>query len=69
VGVALDVRDMMFMNFDRDRLNPLNAASRETRFIEDFPTPPTEKKTVHNLALQLGFTFFPSAGTDEEETQ
>ena len=69
VGVALDVRDMIFMNFDRDRLNPLNAASRETRFIEDFPTPPTEKKTVHNLALQLGFTFFPSAGADEEDTQ
>ena len=69
VGVALDVRDLIFMNFDRDRLNPVGLAARETRFIEDFPTAPTPKKTVHNIALQLGFTFFPSLGSEEEESR
>ena len=67
IGISLDARDMIFMNYDRNRLNPLNAAARETRFIEDFPAAPSPKKTVHNLALQLGFTFVPMSG-DQEET-
>lgn len=60
IGVSVDVRDMIFLNYDRDRLNPVSLAARDTRFIEDFPAPPTEKKTVHNLAIQLGFSFVPS---------
>ena len=66
IGIALDVRDLIFMNYDRERLNPVNSAGRLARFIEDFPTPPENKKTVHNIALQLGFTFVPTLGSDEE---
>ena len=67
LGISLDVRDMIFMNYDRERLNPVRPEARDTRFIEDFPAPPENKKTVHNIALQVGFTFVPSAGTEEEE--
>lgn len=67
IGVSLDVRDLIFMNYDRERLNPVRPEARVTRFLEDFPTPPENKKTVHNLALQIGFTFVPRAGDEEEE--
>lgn len=67
IGVSFDVRDLIFMNYDRERLNPVRPEARVTRFLEDFPTPPANKKTVHNIALQLGFTFVPrAAGTGDE---
>jgi hypothetical protein len=67
VGVTLDVRDMIFMNYDRERLNPVRPAARLARFIEDFPTPPEEKSTVHNIMIQLGFSFVPTFGDDSAE--
>lgn len=62
VGITLDVRDMIFMNYDRERLNPVRPEARLARFIEDFPTPPEEKSTVHNIMIQLGFSFVPTFG-------
>ena len=67
VGVSLDVRDLIFMHYDRSRLNPVRPAARETRFIQDFPTAPAAKSTVHNLAFQIGFSFVPGADRDTPE--
>ena len=67
IGITLDARDMIFMNFDRARLNPVRPQAQLTRFIEDFPTPPASKKTVHNLAFQLGFSFVPAIGRPEDD--
>ena len=40
---------------------------RLARFIEDFPTPPEEKSTVHNIMIQLGFSFVPTFGDNSAE--
>ena len=66
LGMTLDVRDMIFMNYDRERLNPVRPEARLTRFLEDFPTPPEAKSTVHNLMFQIGFSFVPSSGDTGE---
>jgi hypothetical protein len=67
-GVLLDLRDHIFTNYRRDRLNPVNSAALNTRFFEDFPAPPASKETVHNFAFSLGFSFVPSTTTSAEGT-
>ena len=60
-GIRLDVRDQIFMNYDRRRLNPADARFQNTRFVEDLPAPPANKSTLHNLLFSVGFTFRPAA--------
>ena len=67
VGILLDVRDLIFTNFDRDRLNPLTAAGRNTRFLEDFPTPPAKKPTAHNAMISIGFSFIPGSSASASD--
>ena len=69
-GIQLDVRDMMFMNYDRSRLNPTQERFANTRFIEDFPRPPSSKDLVHNIVFSIGFSFTPNVGAgDDDETE
>ena len=73
-GFQLDVRDMIFTDFKRTRLNPTEPRFANLLFIEDLPQPPEAKSTVHNFQVSLGFTFRPQGqggtadvtGTDEE---
>lgn len=68
-GIRLDVRDEIYTDFDRDRLNPV-----EPRFFNDCtdhdqqlvvcfpelnPTPTEASSTLHNIRLTLGFEFTP----------
>jgi hypothetical protein len=65
-GIRLDVRDQIFMNYDRRRLNPADARFQNTRFVEDLPAPPANKSTLHNLMFSVGFTFRPAAAGEGE---
>lgn len=65
-AVVLDVRDMVFRNFNRQDLNPLAPAARNTRFLEDFPPSVKPKLHVGNILMQIGFTFVPTFGGAQE---
>jgi hypothetical protein len=67
-GIQLDVRDMIFTDYKRDRLNPTEARFTGIRFPEDVPVPPKAKEIVHNLMFSLGFSFRPGAGADDDRT-
>lgn len=63
-GVMLEVRDHIFTDYDRTRLNPTSTQFQNSRFVEDFPAPPAAKSTIHNLAFSLGFRYVPSRNDD-----
>ena len=66
-GVRLDARDMIYLGYDRDQLDP-----RDARYANCGPPPstvcfpgenadvPDEKSTIHNFRISLGFTYVPS---------
>jgi len=58
-GLNLEVRDHILLNYDRDRLNPVEPDKRDTVFLEHHPTPPAAKDQVHGLTLSVGFTYYP----------
>jgi hypothetical protein len=73
-GIVLEVRDLIFTKYQRERLRPSDARFAVIQFPEDFPTPPDTKETVHNIVFNIGFSFTPmgrgtSAGATEEERQ
>lgn len=58
-GLNVEVRDHILMNYDRDRLNPVEPDKRDTLFLEYHPKPPAAKDQVHGLTLSVGFTYYP----------
>ena len=64
VGVQLDAVDFLWKNWDRDVLNPTQAAYQNTVFPEDNPDGInwTKPSLIHNLRLAIGFTFTPASG-------
>lgn len=64
IGLRIELVDFMWSDWDRDALNPVAPAYRNTTFPEDNPTGITESKPglIHNLRLALGFSFTPSGG-------
>jgi len=64
IGVRVELADFMWSDWDRDALNPVDPAYRNTTFPEDNPAGITESKPglIHNLRLALGFSFTPSGG-------
>ena len=65
--VKADVRDMVFMNWDRDRLNPVQPNFQNTRIPAVNGYTPPEESTIHNWRFSLGFSFVPRSG-DEGST-
>lgn len=61
LGLRLEARDEIFTDFDREILNPVSSRFQSTRFPEAAGIPPVPKETVHNIALNLGFTYTPGA--------
>jgi hypothetical protein len=57
--VKADIRDMVFLNWDRDRLNPVAPNFQNVRIPAVNTTPPEEKSTIHNWRFALGFSFVP----------
>lgn len=58
-GFRVEVRDLVYADFDRDRFNLSDPLFRE----ENLPHPrlelPEKKDTIHNLRYTVGFTFVP----------
>ena len=66
-GLTVDLRDLIYTNYNRNRLNPTNSAALvNNRFVEDVPPPPAAKKTLHNIVFSVGFSFTPGIETDTE---
>jgi hypothetical protein len=63
-AIRLDVRDMVFFKYDRERLRPSDERFRNPRILEGLALPPTPKRTINNFMFSLGFTFTPR-GTDD----
>lgn len=61
-AIMLDVRDVIFTDFRRDRLGRVTSSSM--KFAEDLDIPPAAKSTLHNLALSIGFSFTPGVGPE-----
>ena len=65
-GIQLDVRDVIYMNFDRDVLNPVAERLRNCksdgacRFPEAERTDiPDKQDMIHNIRLSIGLTYIP----------
>ncbi|MBI4410375.1 MAG: outer membrane beta-barrel protein [Gemmatimonadetes bacterium] len=56
-GLRVDVRDVVFTDYDRDKLNPVQERFRSTVFLH--ARPPAAESTVHNLRAAIGFTYLP----------
>ena len=61
-GVTLDVRDLIFTDYNRARLNPTDGRFRNFQFPTEFQTAPAPKSTVHNFMISLGFMYAPRFG-------
>jgi opacity protein-like surface antigen len=70
-GVAIDLRDVVYNNWDREQLNPIRPEHRNCSVPGDpssqcrFPLAeaetPSAKSTIHNLRFAIGLTFIPGA--------
>ena len=65
-GIQLDVRDVIYMNFDRDVLNPVDDRLRNCksdgtcRFPDAERTDiPDKQDMIHNIRLSIGLTYVP----------
>jgi hypothetical protein len=59
-GLRFEIRDQVFTNFDRDRLNPVGPRFQPRRYPELIPPPVAAKSTIHNIALVAAFSFVPA---------
>lgn len=64
-AIQLDVRDLIYMDFDREELNPVRPAHRNRqpdgtiRFPGAEHDLPDATSTVHNIRVSLGFRYIP----------
>lgn len=56
-GIRLDVRDLVFTDFDREDLYPVDERFRTDIFL--VAEPPAAKSTIHNIRAAIGFTYVP----------
>lgn len=57
-GIRLDLRDLVFTDFNRDDLNPVDPRFQTDVFL--VPDPPAAKSTIHNIRATIGFTYVPA---------
>jgi energy-coupling factor transporter ATP-binding protein EcfA2 len=65
-GLQFDARDVIFTRYKHARLDPSDGRNPNIFFIEDFPTPPRPKSTVHNIMFSVGFRYVPGLRTEAE---
>lgn len=58
-AVQLEVQDVIFTNFRREDLNPVEPRFRPQRFPDVVPLQPEFDGTAHNLYVALSFSFTP----------
>jgi len=67
-GINLDVRDVVYTDFDRETLNPIRPDNRNRRPDGSIRFPAAERAstpdpqdTIHNIRFSLGFYYIPGA--------
>jgi hypothetical protein len=70
-GLSLDLRDVVYTNWDRSSLNPIREVhwncsvpgdpTSSCRFPDAETSTPDAKSTIHNLRFAIGLTFIPGA--------
>lgn len=63
-GFRVEIRDLVYPNWEREKLNVVDPALRDDRFPEQHRTPPSpecsmQSCTMHNIRLSLLFVFVP----------
>lgn len=58
-SVRLEVQDMIFVNYERNALNPVEPRFLPVRFPDVVPRQPDFDGTAHNIYFSLAFTFTP----------
>lgn len=58
-GLRLALVDMVYTNWEREKLNAVSPAYQTNLFPDLLPPPPDEKSTIHNFNFQIAFTFVP----------
>lgn len=61
-GITLEVRDFVFLDYDRDWFNLSDPLFAEPRFPQPGGEPPAKEDTIHNLRFTVGFSYIPGAG-------
>lgn len=61
-SVLLEVQDLIYTNFHRESLNPVEPRFRPTRFPDVVPFQPEFSGTAHNIYAAIAFTFTPGGG-------
>lgn len=61
-SVLLEVQDLIYPNFARNDLNPVEPRFRPVRFPDVVPLQPEFDGTAHNIYASISFTFTPGGG-------
>lgn len=61
-GIRLEVRDFIYTGYDREWFNLSDPLLGATNVPHPRPNPPEAKSTIHNIRVQLGFSFVPGGG-------
>jgi hypothetical protein len=61
-AVMLEVQDLVYLNFARESINPVEPRFRPTRFPDVVPYQPEFSGTAHNIYAAISFIFTPGGG-------
>jgi hypothetical protein len=61
-SITLEVQDLIYTNFDRESLNPVEPRFRPVRFPDVVPFQPAFSGTAHNIYGAISFIFTPGGG-------
>jgi len=61
-SVVLEVQDLIYTNFSRDALNPVEQRFRPIRFPDVVPVQPAFEGPAHNIYAAITFLFTPGGG-------
>lgn len=67
-GFRFEARDLVLLDYDRDRLDPTVGYTHDRTVRDALPPPDPAKSTIHNLQASLVFTYVPNRrGVTESE--
>jgi len=61
-AVMLEVQDLVYPNFSRESINPVEPRFRPVRFPDVIPIQPEFSGTAHNIYAAISFIFTPGGG-------
>jgi hypothetical protein len=61
-AVMLEVQDLVYLNYARESINPVEPRFRPTRFPDVVPYQPEFTGTAHNIYAAISFIFTPGGG-------